>query len=88
MNKIKIQIIEKNKSKWYCEIKSLDKITAKTSNVNIPLEKRKFGYLKFILKICLFKSARKSVVAYSRKRFISKNDDKVFVFNGGHFHQV
>ena len=67
----------------------LDKITAKTSTINIPLGKmKKFGYLEILPKKCAFSNSdnNKGVVAYIQVKDLSvKRDDKVFVFNGWTF---
>tara|TARA_B100000424_G_C22794394_1_gene426476 strand:- start:131 stop:634 length:504 start_codon:yes stop_codon:yes gene_type:complete len=69
--------------------KALDKITAKTSNIKIPLgKKKKFGYLEILPKKCTFSKVdkNKGVVAYVQVKDLSdKRDDKVFVFNGWTF---
>ncbi len=88
--KLKSKSIEKNKSgNIIVKLKALDKITAKTSNINIPLgKKEKFGYLEIHPKKCAFSKSEndKGVVAYIQvKDLSSKNDDKVFVFNGWTF---
>ena len=67
----------------------LDKITAKTSNINIPLgKKKKFGYLEIHPRKCALSNTEneKVVVAYIQVKDLSnKTDDKVFVFNGRTF---
>ena len=71
------------------KLKALDKITAKTSNINIPLgKKKKFGYLEIFPKKCALSTSdnSKGVVAYVQVKDLSeKRDDKVFVFNGWTF---
>ena len=71
------------------KFKALDKITAKTSNINIPLgKKKKFGYLEIYPRKCAFSNTEneKGVVAYIQVKDLSnKKDDKVFVFNGWTF---
>ena len=71
------------------KFKALDKITAKTSTINIPLGKmKKFGYLEILPKKCAFSNSdnNKGVVAYIQVKDLSdKRDDKVFVFNGWTF---
>ena len=75
--------------KTIVKLKALDKITAKTSQINIPVGKiEKFGYLEILPKKCsLSKSDHdKGVVAYIQVNDLSnKKDDKVFVFNGWTF---
>ena len=71
------------------KFKALDKITAKTSTINIPLgKKKKFGYLEIFPKKCALSTSdnSKGVVAYVQVKDLSdKRDDKVFVFNGWTF---
>ena len=71
------------------KFKALDKITAKTSTINIPLgKKKKFGYLEIFPKKCAQSNSdnNKGVVAYIQVKDLSdKRDDKVFVFNGWSF---
>ena len=88
--KLKSKSIKKNKSKnIIVKLKALDKITAKTSNINIPLgKKKKFGYLEIYPQKCAFSNTEneKGVVAYIQVKDLSnKKDDKVFVFNGWTF---
>ena len=88
--KLKSKSIKKNKSgNIIVKLKALDKITAKTSNINIPLgKKRKFGYLEIYPRKCAFSNTEneKGVVAYIQVKDLSnKKDDKVFVFNGWTF---
>ena len=88
--KLKTKIKKKNiKGKTVVKFKALDKITAKTSHLNIPVGKiEKFGYLEILPKKCsLSKSDNdKGVVAYIQVKDLSnKKDDKVFVFNGWTF---
>ena len=68
---------------------ALDKITAKTSTINIPLgKKKKFGYLEIFPKKCALSTSdnNKGVVAYIQVKDLSnKRADKVFVFNGWTF---
>mgnify|MGYP000388884100 FL=1 len=88
--KLKSKSIKKNKSgNIIVKLKALDKITAKTSNINIPLgKKKKFGYLEIYPRKCAFSNTEneKGVVAYIQVKDLSnKKDDKVFVFNGWTF---
>ena len=88
--KLKSKSIKKNKSgNIIVKLKALDKITAKTSNINIPLgKKKKFGYLEIFPKKCAHSTSdnSKGVVAYVQVKDLSeKRDDKVFVFNGWTF---
>ena len=70
-------------------LKALDKITAKTSLINIPVgKKKKFGYLEIFPKKCALSKSdnNQGVVAYIQVKDLSnKKDDKVFVFNGWTF---
>ena len=67
----------------------LDKITAKTSDINIVLGKKKrFGYLEILPKNCKrsLEANDSGVVAYLQVKDLSdKSDEKVFVFNGWTF---
>ena len=68
---------------------ALDKITAKTSNIDIIIGKKKrFGYLEILPKNCK-KTVEKNnsgVVAYLQVKDLSdKRDEKIFVFNGWSF---
>ena len=88
--KLKSKSLKKNKSgNIIVKLKALDKITAKTSNINIPLgTKKKFGYLEIYPRKCAFSNTEneKGVVAYIQVKDLSnKKDDKVFVFNGWTF---
>ena len=88
--KLKSKSIKKNKSgNIIVKLKALDKITAKTSNLNIPLgKKKKFGYLEIHPRKCALSNTEneKGVVAYIQVKDLSnKKDDKVFVFNGWTF---
>ena len=70
-------------------LRALDKITAKTLDIDIVLGKKKrFGYLEILPKSC--KRAKDGtnpgVVAYLQIKDLSdKSDDKIFVFNGWTF---
>ena len=70
-------------------LRALDKITAKTLDIDIILgEKKRFGYLEIVPKNCK-RSADTSdpgVVAYLQVKDLSdKRDEKIFVFNGWTF---
>ena len=69
--------------------RALDKITAKTSDINIVVgKKKKFGYLEIFPKKCSKSQDEndKGVAAYIQVKDLSdKKDDKVFVFNGWTF---
>ncbi len=71
------------------KLRALDKITAKTSDINIKLgNKEKFGYLEILPKKCSKSSEEsdKGVAAYIQVKDLSdKKDDKIFVFNGWTF---
>ena len=71
------------------KLRALDKITAKTSDINIVLgDKKRFGYLEILPKKCSKSSGEnnKGVAAYIQVKDLSeKKDDKVFVFNGWTF---
>ena len=70
-------------------LRALDKITAKTSDINIVLGKKKrFGYLEILPKNCKrsLEANDSGVVAYLQVKDLSdKSDEKVFVFNGWTF---
>ena len=78
-----------NTTKTIVRLRALDKITARTSDIDIILgKKRKFGYLEILAKKCK-ESVEKNntgVVAYIQVKDLSeKRDNKVFVFNGWTF---
>ena len=88
------KIKSKNKKKFntnkpIVSIRALDKITAKTSDIEIVVgEKKKFGYLEIFPKKCAKSQNEndKGVAAYIQVKDLSdKKDDKVFVFNGWTF---
>ena len=85
-SKVKKKSIEGN---TIVNLKALDKITAKTSLINIPVgKKKKFGYLEIFPKKCALSKSdnNQGVVAYIQVKDLSnKKDDKVFVFNGWTF---
>ena len=87
---LKSKNIKKSISKvTVVNLKALDKITAKTSDINIPLgKKKKFGYLEILPKKCSFSKSENEngVVAYLQVKDLSvKKDDKIFIFNGWTF---
>ena len=71
------------------KLRALDKITAKTSDIDIVLgNKKKFGYLEILPKNCKksFEENNSGVVAYLQVKDLSdKKDEKIFVFNGWTF---
>ena len=71
------------------KLRALDKITAKTSDIDITVgKKKKFGYLEIYPKKCALSKSdnEKGVVAYLQVKDLSdKKDDKIFVFNGWTF---
>tara|TARA_Y100000996_G_scaffold391300_1_gene353177 strand:+ start:614 stop:1114 length:501 start_codon:yes stop_codon:yes gene_type:complete len=71
------------------KLRALDKITAKTSDIDIVLgNKKRFGYLEIFPKRCARSKSKseKGVAAYLQVKDLSdKKDDKVFVFNGWTF---
>ena len=88
------KIKSKNKKKTITNetivnIRALDKITAKTSDIDIIVgQKKKFGYLEIFPKKCAKSQneKEKGVVVYIQVKDLSdKKDDKVFVFNGWTF---
>jgi len=70
-------------------LRALDKITAKTLDIDIILgKKKKFGYLEILPKNCKrsLDANDSGVVAYLQVKDLSdKSDEKVFVFNGWTF---
>ena len=78
-----------NTTKTIVKLRALDKITARTSDLDIVLgKKRKFGYLEILAKKCKesVEKNNKGVVAYIQVKDLSeKKDDKIFVFNGWTF---
>ena len=89
-NYIKLKKKTKNQTtQKIVNLRALDKITAKTLDIDIVLgEKKRFGYLEIIPKNCK-RSADTSdsgVVAYLQVKDLSdKRDEKIFVFNGWTF---
>ena len=73
------------------KLRALDKITAKTSDIDIVLgNKKRFGYLEILPKNCKksFEENNSGVVAYLQVKDLSDNnkkDEKIFVFNGWTF---
>ena len=71
------------------KFRALDKITAKTSDLDIPLgNKKRFGYLEILPKNCKKSTGGSELgfVAYIQVKDLSdKKDEKVFVFNGWTF---
>ena len=70
-------------------LRALDKITAKTLDIDIIIgKKKKFGYLEILPKNCKrsLEANNSGVVAYLQVKDLSdKSDEKVFVFNGWTF---
>ena len=70
-------------------LRALDKITAKTLDIDILIgKKKKFGYLEILPKNCKrsLEANESGVVAYLQVKDLSdKSDEKVFVFNGWTF---
>ena len=70
-------------------MRALDKITARTSDIDVIIgKKRNFGYLEILVKQCKQSQEKENegVVAYLQVKDLSeKKDDKVFVFNGWTF---
>ena len=89
-NYIKLKKKTKNQTtQKIVNLRALDKITAKTLDIDIILgEKKRFGYLEIVPKNCK-RSADTSdpgVVAYLQVKDLSdKRDEKIFVFNGWTF---
>ena len=71
------------------KLRALDKITARTSDIDVIIgKKRNFGYLEILVKQCKQSQEKENegVVAYLQVKDLSeKKDDKVFVFNGWTF---
>ena len=89
-NYIKLKKKTKNQTtKKIVNLRALDKITAKTLDINIVLgEKKRFGYLEIIPKNCKrsVDTSDSGVVAYLQVKDLSdKRDEKIFVFNGWTF---
>ena len=89
-NYIKLKKKTKNQTtQKIVNLRALDKITAKTLDINIVLgEKKRFGYLEIIPKNCKRSAdtTETGVVAYLQVKDLSdKRDEKIFVFNGWTF---
>ncbi len=71
------------------KLRALDKITAKTSDLEIVIGKKKtFGYLEILPKNCKnsLEKNNPGVVVYLQVKDLSdKRDEKIFVFNGWTF---
>ena len=71
------------------KLRALDKITAKTSDLEIAIGKKKtFGYLEILPKNCKnsLEKNNPGVVVYLQVKDLSdKRDEKIFVFNGWTF---
>jgi len=71
------------------KLRALDKITAKTSDINIVIgKKERFGYLEILPKNCKqsVEKNNRGVVAYLQVKDLSdKKGEKIFVFNGWTF---
>ena len=78
-----------NTTKTIVKLRALDKITARTSDMDILIGKKKrFGYLEIVAKKCkrAITKGNTGVVAYIQVKDLSeKKDDKIFVFNGWTF---
>tara|TARA_A100001011_G_scaffold306231_2_gene321123 strand:- start:1479 stop:1970 length:492 start_codon:yes stop_codon:yes gene_type:complete len=90
ITKIKSKQKKKLKTKEIVvKLRALDKITAKTSDINILIgEKKRFGYLEIFPKNCKksLEVNNSGVVAYLQVKDLSdKRDEKLFVFNGWTF---
>ena len=76
-------------NKTIVKLRALDKITAKTSDIDIVLgEKKQFGYLEILPKNCkkTLEEDSSEVLAYLQVKDLSdKRDKQVFVFNGWTF---
>jgi|TARA_B110000438_G_C15748418_1_gene621795 hypothetical protein len=82
-------INKKKSSKIYINLKTLDKITAKTSDIRLAIgEKSILGPLEIKALKCQFSedSGIKDIVAYLQVKDLStKDNDQVFLFNGWTF---
>ena len=80
---------EKKTDKIYVSLKTLDKITAKTSSIKIAIgEKMVFGQLEVKPLKCAFSDTKNfsDITAYLQVKDLSKKDNnQVFVFNGWTF---
>ena len=90
-SKLQERVISKEEKTNYASVNliGLDKITAKTKNINIKIgETAKFGLLEIKALKCGLAQDRekKGVVAYIQIKDISENqNEKVFIFNGWTF---
>jgi len=90
ISNIKSKGKKKSKTKQIIvKLRALDKITAKTSDIDIVLgNKKRFGYLEILPKNCKksLEENNSGVVAYLQVKDLSdKKDGKIFVFNGWTF---
>ena len=90
ISNIKSKVKKRLKTKQtIVKLRALDKITAKTSDIDIVLgNKKRFGYLEILPKNCKksLEENNTGVVAYLQVKDLSdKQDKKVFVFNGWTF---
>ena len=73
----------------FVKFRALDKITAKTQDMNVVIGKKKrFGYLEILPKKCdqIEDQNNKGVAAYIQVRDLSdKKEENIFVFNGWTF---
>ena len=78
-----------NTKQTIVKLRALDKITAKTSDIDIVLgTKKRFGYLEIFPRKCnkFEDQNNKGVAAYVQVKDLSdKKEDKIFVFNGWTF---
>ena len=76
-------------NKSIVKFKALDKITAKTNEINIVIgQKKRFGYLEIHPRRCskFEDQNNEGVAAYIQVKDLSdKREDKIFVFNGWTF---
>jgi len=88
-NEIYSDTIKKDKDKIYINIKALDKITAKTSEIRLAVgEKKFFGPLEIKALKCQFSENNDitDTVAYLQVKDLSvKDNNQVFLFNGWTF---
>ena len=81
--------LEISSSDSFVKIRALDKITAKTKDMNITIgKKQRFGYLEIFPRKCnkIQDQNNSGVAAYIQVKDLSdKKEDKVFVFNGWAF---
>ncbi len=88
-NEIYSDTIKKDKDKIYINIKALDKITSKTSEIRLAVgEKKFFGPLEIKALKCQFSENNDitDTVAYLQVKDLSvKDNNQVFLFNGWTF---